>query len=299
MLKPTVIFGTNNGDTIDELEFETFIGGTGNDVVNIRVSYLFGNGAIVVYRGGNDVINDAYSGEAIRLWEGINQEDVTLSSFLNIDTVRADLTLNIAGYGTLTINSIDISIDPWLSSITLDSGGRFFVTQEGITFSGINETATTLKGSCGVDKWTGRGNTNETYYGRGGDDDLDGGPGNDVLNGGAGNDVLSGSEGSDTLLGTYGDDELHGGPGNDILNGGAGDDTADYNTAAAGIVVDLSTGEALADGNGGTDTLIGIEYVTGSPFDETIRGDSRANHLTATGGIIHFLAAPGMIFTRT
>jgi len=38
---------------------------------------------------------------------------------------------------------------------------------------------------------------------------------------------------------------------------------------------------------------VGIEYVTGSPFDDTIRGDSRANHLTATGGDNSFFGGAG------
>ena len=61
---------------------------------------------------------------------------------------------------------------------------------------------------------------NDTLYGRGGDDTLEGGAGSDVLYGETGNDTLRGGEGSDTLIGGTGDDTLDGGPGNDILYGG-------------------------------------------------------------------------------
>jgi VCBS repeat-containing protein len=86
-----------------------------------------------------------------------------------------------------------------------------------------------------------------------------------VITGGAGNDVLAGRGG------------------NDILIGGAGVDTASYANAASGVDVRLNVGRALNDGDGGTDTLIGIENLTGSAFDDLLIGDAGDNVLS--GGL--------------
>jgi Ca2+-binding RTX toxin-like protein len=151
-----------------------------------------------------------------------------------------------------------------------------------------------LDGGAGDDVMDG-GNGNDTLYSREGDDRLlgqegndvlDGGAGNDVLDGGAGNDGLYAHAGDDTLNGGDGDDRLEGGAGNDILNGGAGRnlfdggegddlligggdlDDVDYRSAVSGVIVDLTQGTAT--GGGGNDTLVDIERVVGTQFDDTI-----------------------------
>ncbi|HEY2412410.1 MAG TPA: Ig-like domain-containing protein, partial [Pirellulaceae bacterium] len=62
------------------------------------------------------------------------------------------------------------------------------------------------------------------YYTEDGDDTLFGGSGNDTLSGGTGDDKELGGLGNDTIDGDTGDDLLLGGAGNDALHGGAGDD---------------------------------------------------------------------------
>ena len=115
-----------------------------------------------------------------------------------------------------------------------------------------------------------------------GDDVLTGGPGNDAIDGLSGKDLLIGLGGNDQLFGGPGHDTLRGGTGNDFLNGGvladfqsfAGftdTDRADYSQAAGSVNVNLATGISQ-DGDGGTDTLIGIEAVTGSAFDDVLVG---------------------------
>ena len=126
--------------------------------------------------------------------------------------------------------------------------------------------------------------------------------GNDVLVGGAGNDAIDGLAGNDVLDGQAGDDQLFGGPGRDTLRGGTGDDVldggvladfqstegfidqdrADYSGASGAVAVDLASGIA-SDGDAGTDTLSGIEHVTGSAFADTLSG-SDAFYETFTGG---------------
>jgi len=101
----------------------------------------------------------------------------------------------------------------------------------------------------------------------------------ETLTGNGADNLLEGGAAGDILSGLNGDDVLRGGGGADVLNGGAGIDTADYSTAAAAVRAQLNTGVAASDGDGGTDTLIGIENLTGSAFNDILIGDGMANVL--------------------
>ncbi|MDB5440395.1 MAG: hypothetical protein JWM33_2822 [Caulobacteraceae bacterium] len=108
--------------------------------------------------------------------------------------------------------------------------------------------------------------------------------------GGAGVDVLSsfenltGSAFDDSLAGDGGANVIEGGAGNDLLNGGAGLDTASYASAAAGVSVSLALTTAQNTIGAGTDTLSGLESLTGSAFNDTLIGDSGANVLSGGAG---------------
>jgi hypothetical protein len=80
-------------------------------------------------------------------------------------------------------------------------------------------------------------------------------------------DTLIGGQGADVLIAGDGNDLLNGGTGNDKIEGGSGNDTAifsgvrnDYNIAIAGGQIQVSD-KNLADGNDGTDTLSGVEFL--------------------------------------
>jgi uncharacterized delta-60 repeat protein len=111
---------------------------------------------------------------------------------------------------------------------------------------------------------------------------LDGGSGNDSLDGGDGNDSLSGGDGNDSLSGAGGDDFLYGGSGDDTLNGGDGTDWTYYYNSPSAVTVNLATG--TASGGDGNDTLMNIENVQGSRFDDTLTGDGNSNYLIGYGG---------------
>lgn len=125
--------------------------------------------------------------------------------------------------------------------------------------------------------------TNETINGSAFADTIGGLGGNDTINGLAGNDTLNGGSGNDILNGGDNDDILIGGLGNDTLVGGNGIDTADYSGAGAGVTVSLATGNAT--GGAGTDTLSGVENVTGTSFNDRIDGDGAANTIRGGGGV--------------
>ncbi len=115
----------------------------------------------------------------------------------------------------------------------------------------------------------------------------------DIIDGDGTSNTLTGTAGDDTLNGLGGDDTLIGGGGNDILNGGADVDTADYSTAVGGIVARLNLGTVPTDGGGGADTLISIENLTGSDFDDTLVGSSVANVLRGGLGQDYLIGLAG------
>lgn len=130
----------------------------------------------------------------------------------------------------------------------------------------------------------------ETLPGSTGDDVIRGLGGNDLIAGNQGDDILMGGDsnwttgsGNDTLDGGDGNDRLDGEDGNDLLIGGAGTDEASYYIARSGVVVDLLAGTA-SDGSGGTDTLSGIENVSGSDFSDSLTGDTGDNVLRGLQG---------------
>ncbi|EJL96324.1 VCBS repeat-containing protein [Pseudomonas sp. GM102] len=116
-----------------------------------------------------------------------------------------------------------------------------------------------------------------TLTGTSGDDVLVAGTGNNVINAGDGNDVLTAGSGNNELHGGAGNDLLFSGAGNDLLDGGTGNDTASYAHAAAGVTVNLSQLTAQDTLGAGTDTLTGIENLTGSNFNDSLMGDNNSN----------------------
>jgi Ca2+-binding RTX toxin-like protein len=143
----------------------------------------------------------------------------------------------------------------------------------------------------------------DSLTGDGGDNFLGGGLGNDSVSGGAGNDVLRGDGaitidthggGSGPIVtyndvqlvvgGVSGDDLLEGGDGDDTIDGGGGADTASYASASGDVQVFLSPSGGSSSGAAGNDTLIGIENVVGSAFNDVIVGNLNADTLAGGGG---------------
>ena len=84
-------------------------------------------------------------------------------------------------------------------------------------------TSTRFANLIGTTVFSGSGN--DTIFGSGVADQLDGGSGKDRIYGNRGNDVLNGGDDNDRLSGGLGDDTVDGGDGIDTLLGGSGANT--------------------------------------------------------------------------
>ena len=105
----------------------------------------------------------------------------------------------------------------------------------------------------------------------------------DIISGGAGDDVIDGGAGNDKMAGQDGNDTFRGGAGADHMDGGAGVDTVDYGASAGPVVVNLNTGTG-SGGDATGDTLVDIENLVGSQYNDTLLGNARDNRLSGGAG---------------
>jgi Ca2+-binding RTX toxin-like protein len=133
------------------------------------------------------------------------------------------------------------------------------------------------------DAWGDRYSGIEAILGSAHGDRLRGASTATALYGGAGDDQIAGLGGADTLDGGAGNDTLIGGGRADQIIGGGGIDTASYDTALAGVTVNL-TQPGLNTLEASGDSFNGIENLHGSAFADNLTGDVTANLLTGGAG---------------
>jgi Ca2+-binding RTX toxin-like protein len=97
------------------------------------------------------------------------------------------------------------------------------------------------------------------------------------LVGSAYDDNLFGDGGVNKLYGGGGNDTIGGGAGKDYIDGGEGQDMVAFYDSTAGVNVNLAS-------NTGEDTLVSIEGIAGSGFNDTLTGDAGDNRLVGQGG---------------
>ena len=242
-------------------------------------------------------------GEGDNTLEVFGAVDLTGATFRNVDTLFVNSKVYLDGQVVENIESIEFGEGSHSLLYTHQEGSDYTIDQ---FLSLIPTTATsenlsvTVFGSQSGDTInlqtsnTQIGHDIVTISGLGGDDllvghagaiILNGGAGNDILGGGSGNDTLNGGSGNDYLDGSAGNDTLHGGSGNDTLDGGDGDDTASY-ANGFGVEVDLRmiTAQTLNPSFSQRDTLISIENLTGSAYNDHLIGNSGANVLIGGDG---------------
>ena len=96
-------------------------------------------------------------------------------------------------------------------------------------------------------------------------------------------DTLYGTRGQDILFGGIGDDFFYSSRGNDTFKGGKGLDQVSYAFDKIGVTAKLGAGTAT-DGFGHTDTLVSIEMLRGSLFDDLFVGDGNRNIIRGLSG---------------
>jgi Ca2+-binding RTX toxin-like protein len=298
---PDIYDGTDNLAIAFGVVIENATGGRGADL-------LTGNAVANVLDGGagNDTLvggkgNDTYvvSGSGDRINE-------TTTTATEVDSVLA---------------SVSWTLGSWLERLTLGGSGALDGSGNALSnrITG-NSAANRLSGADGNDSLLG-GDGADTLAGGNGNDSLDGGSGNDSMTGGAGNDIYGVQSSADktveasgggtdlvcswlpactlavnvengrvmatgtaSLTGNTLNNVLHAGAGNNVLNGGSGSDTVDYRYAGAAVNVSLVPTTGQATGGSGTDTLLGIERLTGSALADRLTGNAGANTLNGGAG---------------
>lgn len=81
------------------------------------------------------------------------------------------------------------------------------------------------------------------------------------------------------------------------MDGGSGTDTVSYMASTAAVNVNLAT-NTHTGGDAAGDSLLGIESVVGSAYNDTIRGTTANESLNFTAGqeLILCMVAPEMMF---
>lgn len=186
------------------------------------------------------------------IWDAGGNDTIDLRAF----SLACWVDLHPGAYSTLGFTNVAVSNN---------LGIAYGVTIESL-FGG--KGSDTLVGNDALNRIFG-GDGNDRIYGYGGNDRLSGGKGNDIISGGDGNDLIKAGD-------DFGDDRYVGGPGNDLVT---------YAGAKAGVTVDLALGKGDGTAAGlGTDTISGVERITGGAYNDTILGDANDNILSGNGG---------------
>jgi len=102
------------------------------------------------------------------------------------------------------------------------------------------------------------------------------------ITGSHGNDILRGDAGDNVLKGGNGDDILAGREGADTLDGGNGNDIADYSESDAAVYIDLQN-DIIYGGHADGDTLIDVEGIIGTKFDDVFYSKAGHNSISDLG----------------
>ena len=218
-------------------------------------------------------------------------------------------------------SAVTVSLAVTTAQATGGSGSDTLIAFENLTGSNYNDTLTgnaaanLLSGGAGNDTLDG-GAGNDVFDGGAGLDRMTGGDGSDAYHVDSAGDVVietnatASTGGSDTvysylnaytlganvesgrilatgvatLTGNGLNNTFYAGAGNNVLNGGTGLDTASYAYAGSAVSVSLAVTTAQATGGSGSDTLIAIENLTGSNYNDKLTGNAAANLLNGGAG---------------
>lgn len=246
-------------------------------------SYDDGDGASIINGTGSDDTLNGGTGDDVVI--GFGGDDV-LDGLSGNDTLEGG-----SGDDVLYGSDGDDNLGGWSGDDTLYGG-------DGDDYLNGGSGADDLFGGSGNDQLEG-GKDADYLIGGADDDVLNGWAGDDVLLGDTGDDTINGGGGNDSIRGNAGFDTIVGGGGNDTLSGGVnwdvfvfegvfGNDTiTDFNVTNLNEAIDLSgvttiddfadlaanhlnqsgADAVIADGNGNTITLLGVDMTDLSAND--------------------------------
>jgi VCBS repeat-containing protein len=252
----------NGGSGNDTLE-----GGLGNDTLNggtgtNTITYQNATGAITLTASLSGVTgadgSDSVSNYVVFIGSGYNDVFNTVG-----DSTASRTLLGGAGNDTFIIAAANTTMDGGDGNDTFQGGSQndvmtggngvdladYSTRTIGLTLSLL--TGTVTASGVGIDTWTG----------------IEG---------------FIGTTAADTMIGDANDNYFVGALGNDRIDGGTGNDTASYFNATSAVTVDLSL--STATGGAGSDSLISIEYIVGSEYDDTLTGTTGDNTIAGLGG---------------
>ncbi|MGX1087192.1 beta strand repeat-containing protein [Pseudomonas sp. AP3_22 TE3818] len=294
--------------------------GAGTDTVKSAVSWELGANLENLILTGTSTINGTGNGLANTLTG--NAAANTLNGGAGVDVMIGGLGNDIYyvdhASDVVSETSDTGGVDTVVSSVSRTLGNY----QENLTLTGTsaltgtgNSLANTLTGNAAANTLNG-GAGNDFLNGGAGVDRMTGDEGSDIYYVDNAADVVvetnatASTGGSDTVysfLGAYTlganvengrvlatgiagltgnglNNILHAGVGNNVLNGGTGVDTASYLYATSAVAVSLAVTTAQATGGSGADTLIAIDNLTGSNYNDTLTGNAAANLLSGGAG---------------
>ncbi|HIF26349.1 MAG TPA: type I secretion C-terminal target domain-containing protein [Micavibrio sp.] len=239
------MYGEDGDDYLDGgAGTDKLYGGEGNDTL------LGGAGADQIW-GGNGIDSAQ--------WDTLNAGFIIYRDHADYITVMDTNDKTLTGYGADKIyNDVEFLV---FDDVTID----------------LSVTTFALGG-------VGWGNALTVTVAATGNKSLTGTVANDTLYGNAFNNTLNGGLGNDTLYGLAGTDILIGGEGNDYMDGGDGVDAVDYSTAASAVTVNLNITAAQNTGGAGTDTILNVENITGSAFNDVLTGNDQNNTIDGGAG---------------
>lgn len=258
-------------------------GGAGNDTYIVSAA-----GDTIVEFGGGGVDSVRTGLAAFTLAANIENLDFTgTGQFVGVGNARDNLISGGVDRDTLVGRSGDDTLSGGSGAANTLIGGvgddTYVVQVAGDSLveyagEGTDTVRTTLGG------YTLRAHLEHLVYTGAGNFTGVGNDAENVITGGAGSDTLNGMNGDDSLYGGAGQDQLIGGAGADMLDGGADYDRADYSAQTAPVRVNLAVGLTQNDGQGGVDTLVGIENAAGGSGADVLIGDAGRNDLYGGDG---------------
>jgi len=253
----TIFGGAGNDLLIGGAGADRMDGGTGIDTAN----YVESNAGVTVNLTSETGVGGDAQDDTL-----INIENVIGSRFKDLLIGSAAVNILSGGNGDDTLvggaggDTLDGGIGSDTASYSNSTAAVSVNLSTGINTGGhasgdVLVAIENLTGSIFDDKLTGDGNAN-------------------TLNGYNGNDVINGAGGNDTIVG---------GAGVDAIDGGSGIDTIYYSNSTAAVTVNLAT-NINTGGEASGDSIVNVENVAGSAFNDVITGDSQANQLGGLAG---------------